>query len=378
MKFFFAIVILVLFTAVGTAAAEVDVLDNPMNPLAAPTGKKIDRIVKPVEVLRISDSGSDYFLKKPSNILVDGDGSIFVMDMKLVQLLEFNKEGAFVKGLSLKGEGPGELRFLHSYWITDKEKVLGGFSKVLRFDNKGTLLKELFLSSNTLGYGFMTCFGGKYYFYTRPPIGDGLVTGEYQLVATDGNGKRVGEYFKVPVTSFSDTVLKKEKGKLHAETVYYEVTRYTYAVAGKFLYVTGDLRYLIRVFDLEKCKLVKTFRRKYIPVPFTPQSEKSFTNSDLFKKRSKVEFHRDVSMLLAAGDSVWVLTSTVDKDKGIQVDVFNPEGKYVDRFHLQVPNVTHPDDKGMRQLYYKGGFLYSLALDDDDNKIIVKYKLENL
>jgi hypothetical protein len=80
--------------------------------------------------------------------------------------------------------------------------------------------------------------------------------------------------------------------------------------------------------------------------------------------------------LLSDGDRVWALLSTIDKTKGILVDVFNVHGKYIDRFYLQIPTLEYPDDKIMEHLYYYNGFLYTIEMDDEDNPNLVKYKLE--
>ncbi|MBC7361741.1 MAG: hypothetical protein H5U06_05590 [Candidatus Aminicenantes bacterium] len=40
---------------------------------------------------------------------------------------------------------------------------------------------------------------------------------------------------------------------------------------------------------------------------------------------------------MAVGDLIWVITSTAEPGKGVLVDVFNGEGKYVDCFYLKFP-----------------------------------------
>ena len=74
------------------------------------------------------------------------------------------------------------------------------------------------------------------------------------------------------------------------------------------------------------------------------------------------DHYTDVQRLLADGDHVWALLSTIDKTKGILVDVFNVHGKYIDRFYLQIPNLEYPDDKIMEHLYYYNGFLYTIEM----------------
>jgi hypothetical protein len=156
-----------------------------------------------------------------------------------------------------------------------------------------------------------------------------------------------------------------------------DITRFNYAVtADGNMYLSTDERYLIQQYDFEKDKVVKKFRRRYTPVSYTPNPSNEFVNSPEFKALYKWERYTDIQRLLADGDKVWALTSTVDKTKGILVDVFNTHGKYIDRFYLQIPNLEYPDDKIIEQLYYYNGYLYSIGIDDEDTPYIVKYKLE--
>ncbi|MGD2093054.1 MAG: hypothetical protein PVH61_43230 [Candidatus Aminicenantes bacterium] len=122
--------------------------------------------------------------------------------------------------------------------------------------------------------------------------------------------------------------------------------------------------------------IIKKFRRQYTPVSYTPNPGDELVNSPEFKALYKRELYNDVYRLLADGDRVWALTSTIDNTKGILVDVFNPDGKYIDRFYLQIPNLKFPDDKMVEHLYYHNGFLYTIELDDADTPNIVKYRLE--
>ena len=381
------IVLLLIALSLGFTAAVAadDVVENPAQPVTGPNAKKIDRTVKMTEVLRISDIGKDFFLKRPNKIRVAPDGSIFVMDRSQVNILKFSAEGKFITQIVKKGEGPCELINLYSYWLGKKGIISSGYMpvKLIEMDFQGKLINEFRVNAHDYLFTFMGRFKGKYYFYIDPIAGgNGLKVLQIPLVFSDGKGviTKTGLTFQVKRVVHTAKIIRRgTKGNSSTEITMesVDITRFNYAVTDDGnMYLSTDDRYLIQQYDFEKDKVVRKFRRQYTPIPYTPNPKDDFVNSPDFNTLYKWELYTDVQRLLANGDSLWVITSTVDKTKGILVDVYNTSGKYIDRFYLQIPNLEYPDDKIMEQLYYYDGFLYGIGMDDEDTPFIVKYKLE--
>lgn len=373
--------IIIFISSFGLNVTAAVVKENPAQPEPGPKAKEIGRTVKMTEVFRISDEeDGDFYLKRPLNIRAAADGSVFLMERSQVQLLKFDAAGKFVTSMLRKGEGPGELINLNGFILDDKEIIASSFMpvKVIRMDHQGKLIKEFRVNTNELILYFLAHFGGKYYYYIDPISGsEGVITLKIQLVTADDKGVITNTGLTFPVKKVQVTYRTRVGENLKIRIEDADITRFNYAVAaGKYLYLSGSERYLILLYDFEKNKVIKKFRRQYTPVPYTPNPKDKFVNSPRFKALYKWQFYSDVYRLLADGDRVWALTSTVDKTKGILVDVFNPDGKYIDRFYLQIPNLEFPDDKIVEHLYYHKGFLYTIGLDDEDNTYIVKYKLE--
>ncbi len=377
------IIIFSLSFTPGVTAA--DVVDNPAQPVTGPNAKKIDRTVTMTEVFRISDIDKNFFLKRPGKIRVASDGSIFLMDRSQLHIMKFNARGKFVTRMLKKGEGPGELVNLYSYWLGNNEVIASGYMpvKVISMDHQGKLIKEFRVNTREYIFNFMGRFGGKYYFYIDPVEGgDGLKISQIPLVFADEKGTVTKTGLTLPVKRVKyiariERLGTKEHSQVTVEIKSAHITRFNYAFTGsRYLYLTTGERYLIHQYDFEKDKVVKKFRRHYTPVSYTPNPNDEFVNSPEFKALYKWERYTDVYRLLADGDRVWALTSTIDKTKGILVDGFNAHGKYIDRFYWQIPNLKYPDDKIMEQLYYYNGFLYTIEPDDDGTPYIVKYKLE--
>jgi hypothetical protein len=82
----------------------------------------------------------------------------------------------------------------------------------------------------------------------------------------------------------------------------------------------------------------------------------------------------DLCRLLWVKDRLWAVTSTVDKTKGILVDV-SAEGRYLDNFYLPLAQ-----DPAQNLYYYApmaivGDFLYLLEADEDDLISLIKYEI---
>ena len=375
-----SILLTIIIFSLSLNVTAVEVTDNPARPVPGPKAKQIGRTVKMTEVFRISDEQEgDFFLKSPRKIRVAPDGSIFVMETSQSQLLKFDASGKFITNMLREGEGPGELINLYSYRLDDKEIIASSFRpvKVIRMDHRGKLIKEFRVYTNELLLIFLSRFGDKYYYYLNPlSARNGVLTLENQLMVADEKGKITKAGLTLPVKVVQVSTRTRVGDSLRVRIDDAEITRFNYAVAGKYMYVTASERYLILLYDFEEEKVVRKFRRQYTPVPYKPNPKDKFVNSAQFKALYKWEFYNDVYRLLADGDRVWALTSTIDKTKGILVDVFNLQGKYIDRFYLQIPNLKFPDDKIVEHLYYYKGFLYTIELDDEDTPYIVKYKLE--
>ena len=102
-----------------------DIIENPEKPSSQSAGK----IVALKEVLSIDDVGGDYYLKYPRNPKVSPDGSIFVSDHE--QLLQFNREGNFLRNYFKKGQGPEEMQGVSNYFflIITSSFMIGGSKK---------------------------------------------------------------------------------------------------------------------------------------------------------------------------------------------------------------------------------------------------------
>ena len=89
------------------------------------------------------------------------------------------------------------------------------------------------------------------------------------------------------------------------------------------------------------------------------------------------KYHDDVQKLLMVKDRLWAFTSTVNKKKGILVDVFDKNGRYIDNFFLKYPQNVIPYQTGYWVNTISDSFIYTVEQDEKGNYAIVKYRIED-
>jgi hypothetical protein len=122
--------------------------------------------------------------------------------------------------------------------------------------------------------------------------------------------------------------------------------------------------YLVETLDLNKGQIVNRFKRKYPSVKYKDRGwEKSF-----YEKFSapKLKYEIDIVGLFLNNDSLWVRTSTSDKEKGDLFDVFDAKGGFIDSFYI---------GPGRTLLNSTGNIVYILEKDKVENYLLIKYKI---
>jgi hypothetical protein len=364
--------VLAVFTAAGMLplAAQSQVKENPGNPLAANAGRQVTI----TEVMRITEEGGNFNFKSPTRVKVAPDGSIFVMDDK--QFLKFDKEGKFVANLQKVGEGPGEYSFMLDYQINNDHLLIFTYMppKLLKFNLSGGLIKETRLKG---GAGFrrpLGFFSGKFYYLLTVvdfnKTKSGIRVFNQNLYVSSLKDEITDLKLNFPIRRF--TVKKTHKGGVNI--MMRNLDHFCFITENEHsLFVSHTARYLVKQVDLVKGKVINQFSRKYKPVPYI--REKIDNTSDVFKE-FKREFFSDVTGLSLYKGKLWVFTSTLDEEKGILVDIFSFDGKYLDNFYLPLPGLDRPDSMERTPFTIAGNYLYILEKDEEEVPTIVKYKLE--
>jgi hypothetical protein len=346
------------------------VIENPEKPSSKNSGREVEL----VELMRIHDVGGDYYFKYPRNPKVSPDGSLFVQDHE--QLLQFDPNGAFVRNYFKKGQGPGEMQRIADYFFVKDALIVhdARLQKILRFDFEGKLIDEFRIHELPMFSRLHLFQNGTYYFCGhRIPSTEGkpeVVDVSYDLIAASEGGENIEPVKSFPVESFAISAGGSGGMISIAELV-------TIPIKGN-LVVCHTQEYLLKILDLESGKIVRSFRRKYKRVT-VPKGRRVGGTVGIEGKTYTAprEYLNDISRLFSCGDLLWVITSTVKKDKGVVVDVFDFEGRYVDSFHLKIPGESDLVAIGYRPMTISNGFLFRTVRNEDETYSIRKYRIED-
>jgi hypothetical protein len=336
--------------------------------------KNAGRVLNVEEVMRIRDDQGDFYFKSPHDIQIGPDGNIFLIDEE--QFLKFSAEGRFIKNLYRKGQGPGEFDGIGGYIIADD--AIAAFqhqpNKLVVLTLDGELIREL---RPEVTVAKLFALHGERYVTGRYSIPKfGKVGEEPTFIQVDWSLCYISEDGGVeePDAKFSAQWYAKRIGRAMIADHIADFTAVPYRDEALILSHTEG--YGMKLFDLTKNRVVREFGRDYKRVK--SQQEKTGQieiRPGVFRLAPPVEYVNDIQQVFVRDEAIWVLTSTIEPQKGALIDVFNIQGEYIDHFYLPVqPEVTSEGLEGL-PLTFHGDFFFIAEYDEDGIPSIVKYRI---
>lgn len=356
------------FLTLGMAFGQI-VVDNS----ARPRNPNAGRTIPLQEILRIREDGDKIVFKNPMRLALGADESLFFRDTE--HLYRFDKDGRFLFQYANNGEGPGECTYVDQFLIApDKIRILSWIPpKIMDFDLRGKLLKDT--RTKIAGpFWYMTRLEGKIYGirdeirHSEAIFKTGLIETPYTIYEIADDFQSFRKIADIPVLHYIQKARWVRRVMLD------------FAVHGHFLYIIRTAEYQIEKWDLRTGKIERVFRRKYprrkIPVKEAKEEYKEPGQSVLAPPPLAYSF--DIGHILVVKDSLWVVTFT-ERDNGHErlIDVFDPEGSYIDSFFIKFPPGQKDHLFGW-SLITDNGFLYLPEADEDGALSIGKYKIPGL
>lgn len=348
------------------------VIRNPEKPLSDKAG----RVLQLKEVLRITDDQGGFYFKRPSNIKIAPDGRIFVLDEE--QFLKFDKNGKFIKNLFKKGQGPGEFERIGNYIFSNNEIVVlqERPNKIVKMDMQGDLIK-VFKPEKAVTK-LIACYGDRYVMAHSSFPKLKKAGGEPEILDIDWNVRLVSEGGGVEETDLNFPVKWYAKRIKNAIIANFIVDFTAKPYKNRFLVVYHTQEYMLKLLDLEKQQIIRTFMRKYKSVRFKPdKTGRVEIRPNIYTLVPPVEYHNDIQKLFLQKDKIWVMTSTTDKQKGILVDLFNMDGEFIDNFYLPLLYCIKLEGLNQHPITISGNSLFIVEYDENDIPSIVKYKMKD-
>ncbi len=339
------------------------VIENP----AKPDNPRAGRVVTVKEEMRIEDTGKDFFIKYFFDFKVVPDGSIVINDGG-EQALQFDANGRFLRNLMKKGQGPGELNSINDIWVQGDQILLCGSPiKTIIFDHNGKIAREITIRGSAQGlFRFIDVIDGNI-FFSRWGVPDVKgksgwidIPQEIVIVALNSGQARTLGSFLMP-------------GYVYGSSGGMGVTvpqQFIAVPAGKNnIAISHTSDYLIKIIDIESGIVIRRFRRFYDRIR-TKSPEKTSILAD--GRPPAPEYWADIQALHVVGDEYWVQTSTVDPKKGFLFDVFNQEGRYIDRFYLKWSDKDVDPNRVGQKFVFAGGFVYFAGKNAEELIVIKK------
>jgi hypothetical protein len=348
-----------LFSISGFAIAQA-IIENP----AKPDNPRAGRTVTLQEVMRIEDSGKDFYIKYVAGLWVSPDGPIIVNDSG-DQALQFDARGRFIRNLMKKGQGPGELTDIYDIGVSgDRIYLLGSPAKILIFDLDGVLQREFSLKNAAPMGRKLIAVDGVSFILTREGLpdlktGTGWVDFPQEIISVMEEGGKAKVLSSFPLPRYQQVVSNAGV----AVTAYQQFL----AVADRdiSIFLSHTPEYLVKLFNRATSKVIKQYRRPYSRI-------------EANKKPPTPKYWPDIIALHVVEGKIWVQTSTVDAHKGILFDAFDKGGRYLDRFYLKWSDKEVDPNRVWQKFTFAGGFVYFADKTADDLVVIKKCRLVGL
>jgi len=321
------------------------------------------------------DEQNRFYLKYPYNLTIGQDGSIFIQDEH--QLLKFTAAGKFIRNFVKRGEGPGEFQRFSKYFLYQDQIILfqSRPGKIIHFDKDGKLIKEFVFSlpgiSRFVIYKSPNYYLRRYNYLATKKIKSGLHPITYQFLKMTAKGKIDPLPLKLNVLW---NIRIMDGGGFSANFI----TRILLVQASDTTcYLNHTSEYLIKVVDLDTGNILKTFKRPYSRVKYQKIKLDPSKNPNSMPPPD-LKYFNDIYQLHLVNQTLWVVTSTISKDKGILIDVFNLKGQYSDHFYLPLRLIKNPHDFTSLHMTAKDSKIYIIEKDEEENPVITAYTIHNL
>jgi len=353
-----ASVFLFLFIFASIIFAQ-EIIENPKKPLS----KNAGRVLRLKEVMSIVDEPGKFYFRSPGEVKIAKDGSIFVSDRRGYNFLRFSPDGKFLKNLYKKGEGPGEIQDYFEYALSQNEIYIYDLykRKIIRMDKDGSLINE-FKTYTGMYNEYIGIFRDWLVFMKKvlPEKRDKVQMYQVKntIVLLSKDGKKENE---------SHVFLNKRFYVAYSGMVVWDPFNSVFDENSGYLYVSCTREYMIHILDLNRGKVIKSFKRKYKRVPYQMKSQ----DEENFIRRvnaPRKKYEQDINRLHLFNGLLWVETSTKNKERGIMIDVFNNKGQFMDNFYLALDGYL---------MSVQNNSIFVGERDEDGNIVIKKYIIED-
>lgn len=352
-----------------------DVVDNSISPIL----NKRARVAGLKKIFSIDGDSELYNFKNPENFNIAKDGTVYIVD-QWKSLYHFSSTGKFLGNLFQKGEGPGELIYIQNYYLGKNTVIQSYINKIVIKDFQGKYKNDFKIPIR--GRLKLIGFEENTYYFTR--------SDDFKLEVIH-NGKELKDmnfthFFyswksgdtEVRKSNIKYKGLQRRKSFKGGGATIIQSPLHAFSISNiqdSSIYYCDSFDYKIKKIIIPDLSIKKEFGRPYSKVKhfFSKSYIKEMKKMDIPIIKNEIKYFKAVLKLINNGDELWVITSTVKKDKGILIDIFSKDGIYKDKFYLPIPDLSSPHIPIFNII---GDKLIILEKNEDEDHQISLYRIQ--
>jgi hypothetical protein len=340
----------------GTIVKEGDVtvVRNPKEPLYKTPVLELN------EDLSIGgpDAQGDDAFGQARQVVVDDAGTMYVLDEQASDVKVFVASGKYLRTISRRGQGPGELEYPMTLSLN---RAAGELAVQLQtrgivfFKTDGTFLRQRSLKGLITGRGRLDSRGNVY--VLEIVLGDAGTSYATKKLAPDGS----------PLATISETPAPAGKGGGRTVRPFLPVAYFLVDRDDRLVYGYPET-YEIQFYGPAEAKVLRKIVREYDPVPVRAEEKAELEKEIPPGMKVEIEYPKDHPTFTRffLSDLGHIFVQTYEKaDGGAFVhDIFDADGRFIGRVPL----------KGLGLEILKGKY-YALEEDEDGYQYVKRYAL---
>lgn len=263
-----------------------------------------------LEIEIAATRAGEYFLNRPSQISLDNQGRIYVLDSKESDIKKFDEKGRYIKTIGRPGLGPGELSGLSSIFVFCDQLVAwcSQYNRFVRFDLDGRLITS---GSSPVHIIQVRCDSSGRIYGTTANFGETEV-----LVQLDRDAKFVRVIDRRPL----------EPPRFASVGLIYALGKNDEIVVGNH---KDSADYFIKVFN-PIGELTKLIRKEHDPIRI-PSGERDFARRNNRLDWEIPDYYMPFSRICVNELGTIITVTYARRDKETGLDFFDSQGQFISK-----------------------------------------------